>query len=364
MDVRKHFEWLHLHPELSYAEHETTAYIRKTLKALDIEIIDTGLKTGLVASIGGGPGRVCAALRADIDAIPVNGSPMHACGHDFHAAALLGAAQILKQREKKLAGEIRLIFQPAEEVSGGAQTVMDTGALAGVREIYGLHCAPNYESGVVALKAGGTFAAVIAFKILITGKGGHAAIPQLNRDPVVAASALVTAAQSIVSRNCDPFDNVVLSFCRIEAGRVWNVIPGEAVLEGTIRALSAEKARAVAKRLEEMCSGICACYEVANKTDWWMDAPATNNDPELTRRTEDAAREAGFTVVEYTPTMAGEDFALYQQTIPGVFVNFGVGSPAGLHHPEFCADIAVLPKAAELLAVLAEKALQRICNLV
>ncbi|MDR2468822.1 MAG: amidohydrolase [Spirochaetaceae bacterium] len=371
--LEEHFRWLHSHPELSTAEFETTAYLRAALEAASIDVLNTGLATGIVARLNGGQPGQCVALRADIDALSIheasgleyascNIGVMHACGHDFHSAALIGAALLLKERRQKLQGDVVLVFQPAEEASGGAATVLKTGVLDEVREIYGLHVAPNYPSGVVALKAGGTFAAVLAFNIKITGTGGHAALPHQSRDPITATAALITSAQSIVSRNCDPFDAVVLSFTHIAAGTTWNVIPGEALIEGTIRALSVEKAQFVADRLCELCAGIKLTHNLDAAINWWMDAPATNNNRDLTRFAAETAQGLGLNVTEYTPTMAGEDFALYQQKIPGVFINFGVDSPHGLHHPAFNAHTTHLGSAAELLAALAEKALIRLAK--
>jgi amidohydrolase len=368
--LEEHFRWLHRHPELSNAEYETSAYIRRVLSGAGVEILDSGLATGLIARVGRPEGRPKIALRADIDALPLceetdleyaseRPGVMHACGHDFHCAALIGAALLLKKQEAELGGEVLLVFQAAEEVSGGAAAALKTGFLDAVEEIYGLHAAPEYESGVVALKEGGTFAAAAAFKITISGKGGHAALPQHSRDPLAAAAALVMAAQSIVSRNCDPFDPAVLSFTHLEAGKTWNVLPGEAFIEGTIRSLSAGGASFMARRLGEMGAGIAAAYETAIAFDWWLDSPATNNDPALTRFAAETARAQGFTVLPYTPTMTSEDFAVYQERIPGVFLNFGVGSAFGLHHPRFAARTDHLESAAHLLAVLAAAALRR-----
>jgi amidohydrolase len=370
MLLEEHFRWLHRHPELSNAEYQTSAYIRQLLSEAGVEILDSGLATGLIARVGAPVSGPKIALRADIDALPLceetgleyaseHPGVMHACGHDFHCAALIGAALRLKKEEAELGGEVLLVFQAAEEVSGGAAAALKTGLLDAVEEIYGLHAAPEYESGVVALKEGGTFAAAAAFKITVTGKGGHAALPHLSRDPLAAAAALVTAAQSIVSRNCDPFGPVVLSFTHLEAGKTWNVIPSEAFIEGTIRALSADGARVMARRLGEMGAGIASAYEVAVAFDWWMDSPATNNDAALTRFVEETARAEGFTVLPYTPTMTSEDFALYQERIPGVFLNFGVGSAYGLHHPRFAARTDRLDHAARLLAALAAAAIRR-----
>jgi amidohydrolase len=358
-----HFQWLHRHPELSRVEYNTTAYIGGVLEKAGIEILKTGLKTGLAARIKGGKEGRVIALRADIDALPVieetgleyaseNHGVMHACGHDFHTAALIGAALLLKKAEEEISGEVLFVFQPAEEVSGGAAGVIETGVLDDVDEIYGLHAAAEYESGVVALKEGGTFAAVAAFKINIAGKGGHAALPHQCYDPVVAACALITLAQTVVSRNSDPFDQVVLSFTHIEAGKTWNVIPAEAFIEGTIRTLSSVKAHEIAARLKEISHSIEISHQVKVSIDWWMDTPATNNDADLTSFIAKLAKKMNYTVKAYTPTMAGEDFALYQEKIRGVFFNFGVDSPHGLHHPQFIAR-ASPDDAARLLAALA-----------
>ncbi|GMO22141.1 MAG: M20 peptidase aminoacylase family protein [Termitinemataceae bacterium] len=363
--LEEHFFWLHKHPEQSYFEHETTAYIKHALGKANIEILNTGLKTGLVALISAArKNGALVALRADIDALPVteesgcdyasqNNGFMHACGHDFHTAALLGAALLLKQKQAELVNDVLLVFQPAEEISGGAESVLATGALDKANVIFGLHVAPDYPCGTVALKSGGTFAAVSAFKITIKGKGGHAAMPQLCRDPVVAAAALIMAAQTIISRTSDPLDSVVLSFTHIEAGKTWNVIPETAFVEGTIRALGTKEAQSATKKLGAFCKAIELSHEVECNFDSWLDAPATNNDVELTRYAELTAGKLGLNVTAYKPTMAGEDFALYQEKIRGLFINFGVESASALHHPAFRANYKGLSDAARLLAELA-----------
>ncbi|MDR3302456.1 MAG: amidohydrolase [Spirochaetaceae bacterium] len=385
------FQHLHRHPELSGEERETTAHIRSILSAADIEILDSDLATGLVARIkgkGGAPpgseasrdplvgqqkiplvgGGKKVALRADIDALKIseesglgytseNPGVMHACGHDFHTTALIGAALELQERRAEFAGEVLCIFQPSEETVGGALSVLNTGLLDEVDEIYGQHCAPNYPSGAVAVCAGGTFAASIEFKIRIEGRGGHAALPQNALDPIVAAAALITLAQSIVSRNTDPFDQIVLGFSHIQAGSTWNVIPDDAFLEGTIRALAEEKAAGTVARLAEICKGIEITHGVSIAFDWQFDALPTNNDPALTEFVAATATKLGLPVVRYTPTMMGEDFGYYQKQISGVFYNFGVGCPQGLHSPKFIANTEYLAASARLLAEIAVGAL-------
>jgi amidohydrolase len=366
------FEWFHRRPELGFAEFETTARIKEILAGLGVEAMDTGLETGLVARIGGGEGPV-VALRCDIDGLPIsedtglayaseNPGRMHACGHDFHAAAMLGAAILLAGGRESLPGTVKLVFQPAEELAGGAAKVLATGALDDVGEIYGLHVSPDLPPGQIGASPGATYAAVGAFTIKIHGKGGHAGYPHLSRDPIVALGQIINAAQTIVSRNADPFDPSVLSITHVEGGNTWNVIPPEAIIEGTIRSLKTDSYKRIAERLGEVVKGVGLASGTAVEYAWNMGSPATDNDPALTVFVADAARELGLAVGPATPGMGGEDFSLYQQRIKGVFWNIGVGSPEGIHHPRFVANPAPLSSASALLARLAEKALSRLAK--
>ncbi|GHV96178.1 putative hydrolase YxeP [Spirochaetia bacterium] len=375
-----HFKWFHRHPEPSNGERETTTQIRRILDEAGIEVLDVNLKTGLVARIQGtknkpetGIERVIA-LRADIDALPVteesgleyaseNAGVMHACGHDFHLSALLGAALLLREQREDLPGTVKLLFQPAEEGGGGARQVLASGVLQDVNEIYGLHVAADLPPGLIAVSPGATHAAVGSFKIIILGKGGHGAYPQQSRDPVPVAAQIVNAAQTIVSRNTSPFEHSVLSFTHVEAGNTWNVIPETALLEGTFRAFSDEKLAWIAHRLEQVSRGIAVACEVEIDFSWEMCTSATCNDPALTDFVIETAKARGLETAPSVPGMGGEDFAYYQKTIPGVFWTIGVGSPQGHHHPGFIADPAPLSTAAELLAALAIAGLQRLsCN--
>jgi amidohydrolase len=367
----EHFQHLHRNPELSLREVKTTAYIRGILENAGIEILDTGLKTGCIAVVRGeksGRNSKIVALRADIDALPINEETnlpykseipgcMHACGHDFHTTSLLGAALLLAERKKELAGTVKLLFQPAEEQSFGAEKVVSTGFLDDVQEIYGMHVGPDdkIESGKIAISPGGTFAAAIAFKINFQGKGGHGALPHLCKDPVLAQAMLISGAQSIVSRNINAQDCAVLSFTHVESGSAWNITPDTAFVEGTIRSLNTEKAVFAAERLSEMCAGIQLATGVGIKFDYHLDTPATNNDPLLCEFARKTAEELGFSVEPFNPTMAAEDFSIYQQKIRGVFIGFSVKSPAGLHNPGFIADSSCLHRAAALMAELAFK---------
>lgn len=365
------YRYLHQHPELSFQETKTTAWLRTRLDALGIEVLDTGLSTGLVAIIRGDQAGKTVALRADIDALPVyeetalpyasaEHGVMHACGHDFHTSALLGAATLLQQNRASLKGSVKLVFQLAEEHSGGAKLVLKTGMLADVSEIYGLHVMPMIPSGAIALRSGANHAAVGWLTIRISGRGGHAALPHTCADPIVALGQLIGALQTVVSRTVDPFENAVVSVTHVNAGSTWNVIPSEAFLEGTFRVFSNELATVVSNRIANICSGTAQSSGTEISLDWKVTTAATNNAPDLVSFATDTARALDISLADDLLTMTGEDFAEYQRTIPGVFVHFGVGGDKPLHHPAFHADEAQLSRAARYLATLASKSLERL----
>ncbi|MDR3255351.1 MAG: amidohydrolase [Synergistaceae bacterium] len=371
--LEEHFKWFHRHPELSLEERATTDHIGEILRSADVEILDTGLDTGLVAQVRGGPGKdgPTVALRADIDALPIledsglpysseNEGRMHACGHDFHVAALIGASILLKERTPRLAGNVRLIFQPAEEGAGGAALVIGHGALDGVREIYGLHVSADLEPGVVAIRAGADHSAVDSFTVYLRGKGGHAALPHRCADTITALAQFVSTAQSVVSRNVDPFDNAVLSVTHVCSGNTWNVIPDEAFAEGTIRTLNRATRELVLARLSEIAAGVAGAAGVEATVETKNRCPATDNAPELVEFVTRVAEALGMPVVPCVPDMSGEDFALYQERVRGIFFSLGVGSPRPIHNSAFIANPAPLESAANLMATLAEKSLERL----
>lgn len=369
--LEEYCKWFHRHPELSNQEYGTTAKIRTILDGLGIKVLESGLKTGLAALIPGkdpSAGKV-TALRADIDALPVeeasgvewaseNAGVSHACGHDFHTSALLGAASLLRENPPET-GSVLLLFQPAEEGGGGAKQVLDTGVLDRVSRIYALHVDPSLESGVIGIRAGAAWSAVGKFRVALNGKGGHAAKPHLCADPVIAAAAVINAAQTIVSRCTDPLDSTVVSITRCEAGSTWNVIPPRAVLEGTIRAMKTDTLEWAACRLEAICQGAALASGVQPDFSWVCYTAAVHNDRNLSQKATGIAGNLGFLVKEPPPTMGGEDFAFYQQRIPGLICTFGVGDGTGamaLHSPLFAANPSGLSRASTLLASLAGSA--------
>lgn len=367
--LQEEFCWLHRHPELSFEEFETTKRLRAILKEKGIRVLNLPLKTGLVAEIG--QGHPVIALRADIDALPITeatGLPyasqrsgkMHACGHDFHTTSVLGAALLLKQREKELGGTVRIVFQPAEEAPGGAKVVLETGALADVRAIFGLHCSPRLAVGTVGITKGALTASVDRFVIHIEGRGTHAAHPETGIDPIPAAAAFIQAVQTIVSRNLEPFDAGLVSVTHVAAGNTWNVIPGEAIVEGTTRSMTAENRKSIKERLYALAEGIAAAHGAKATIDWYAGPPATNNEATCADLARSVAEACGLGAIPAPPSLAGEDFAFYQETIPGCFILVGTGLSAANHNPDFRVDPAAITPTARYLAQLVQQAFEQV----
>jgi len=368
--ITDEFYWFHRHPELSYEEVETTKRLRDDLAAAGIEVLDLPLKTGLVAKVGTGEAPFIA-LRCDIDGLPIqeesgldyaseHAGRMHACGHDFHISTVLGSAYLLKAQEKDLHGTVYLIFQPAEEAPGGARKVMETGVLKDVQAIFGLHTSPIYDVGTLGIRAGAVTASVDKFTVTFCGKGTHAAHPERGTDPIVMAASFVTAAQSIVSRNIDPAHPSLISITHIESGNTWNVIPESAWLEGTVRCLTAEDRKRIKQRIYELAEGQAASFGGHAELTWYAGPPATNNTPDWTDFAIQVAEASGLTVEPAPVNLAGEDFAYYQEEIPGAFVLVGTGKSPANHNPKFHVDPAALGPAAKYMARLAKEAFARL----
>lgn len=358
---------LHQFPELSNQEFATTERIQGWLRSAGINALPYDLSTGVVAEIGQGDALI--ALRADIDALPIeeaapvafrsqHAGVMHACGHDVHTSVMLGAALLLKAREQTLPGRVRLLFQPAEERFGGAKTLIKAGALDGVSAIFGMHNAPELEVGTFATRGGPFYANVDRFDIEIGGKGAHAARPQEGIDAIVIASQIVSALQTLVSRSYSPLESVVVSVTRIEGGNTWNVLPQNVVLEGTVRTHNDAIRAELPQRIRQLISGIAEGFGATARLNWHPGPPALVNTERWAEFSKDVARQQGYNVQHADLQMGGEDFAFYLHNTPGTFVSIGSASALGLHHPGFNPDEALLAPAAGYFSQLAEAALR------
>ncbi|MDP9173219.1 MAG: M20 family metallopeptidase [Planctomycetota bacterium] len=347
---------LHRIPELCFEEVETAKTIRAELDGLGIPHIDgvTDAPTATIVTLGD-PTQPCVALRADIDGLPIveqTGLPyasihrgkMHACGHDGHAATLVGVAAALKSMVAELQVCVKLIWQPAEEAGGGAQRLVKAGVLDGrigpkPIAIFGLHGWPGLPVGVVATKPGVLLAATDAFTATFTGKGCHGAFPHMGIDPIVPACEAVLNIQQFVSRDLDPTEPAVVTIGILKAGTATNIIPDEAIISGTARTLSDSARKLVRASLLRRCSGIAAAGGCTAKLEWIDGYPATINDPAMTDYVAKIARETlgpdRFIPVG-RPCMGGEDFAYYLQKIPGCFFLIGVEPP---NAPGSCAPL-------------------------
>ncbi len=358
------FEDLHRHPELGTEEVRTTALLRKALTEAGIPVYPSGLPTGLIAVIRGDlPGRVIG-LRADMDALPVQEESglsyaseepgrMHACGHDFHTACMLGAALEIKHRQNELRGTVKIVFQPAEEVSEGGKIVAGQEILRDCREFYAGHTYPGFPAGVLGIKPGPVMAAPDAFTIHIHGKGAHAGNPHQGIDPIPAAAALTLAAQNIVSRSKDVYEPAVLSVTHLQAGNTWNVVPEEALLEGTLRTLNQDLRLEMRGRLNAMTEAVAQAYGCTAEIQWMTGPDPVVNDAALCEKAAATARDLGLTVKRQDNTMGGEDFSEFLKICPGVFVRVGTGGGYTNHHPKFTADERALWPAARFFAELA-----------
>lgn len=364
------FEELHMHPELSYEEYETTERIKRELAAAGIEILQIPLKTGVTAIVcGAKPGKTYG-LRCDIDALPIEEETdlpyksktpgkMHACGHDFHTAAVFGAALLLQERKEELQGTVKILFQPAEESSHGAETVLETGVLSDVTAIFGLHTAAYLPVGTLGIRAGSVMAAVDRFELNITGTGCHGGHPDEGVDTILVAASVIQAFQSIVGRNLNPFHTGVVSVTRINGGNTWNVIPDKVELEGTVRSMEKDDRIFIERRMREIAEHTAAAYGANAELLWYPGPPATVNEKAWSAFAQKVAEESGFEVVPQRNSTGGEDFAFYLEKIPGCFINVGTGVGYPNHHPKFYADEAALTPAAEYLEKLLVEALRQ-----
>ena len=346
---------IHQHPEISEREVETTAYLKKKISDLGIRILDSQLPTGLIAEIG--QGQPIIALRADIDALPIKektglayasqNEAMHACGHDFHQTSLLGAAELLKQREAELSGTVRLIFQPAEENFQGGHQVIAAGGLEDVSAIIGYHNNPHLKPGQLGLRSGAIMAGVEQFEVIVKGSSAHAARPDLGIDTVLTITTMVNSLQSIIARTVSPFDSAVLSVTHIDAGTTWNVLPDSGFFEGTIRTFNPEIRQQVLERFNTIVKNTADQFGAQAEIKWGNSPRVTYNDEQLTPLIFENSKKFA-EVLEVEPSTGGEDFAAYQEKIPGVFAFVGSNGDehaADWHHDDFIVKDEALPVA-------------------
>jgi amidohydrolase len=359
---------IHREPELGFDTEKTARKVLDALEGLPLEI-ETGVaQNGLVATLAGEGEGPTVGLRADMDALPITEETglafasevegkMHACGHDGHTSMLVGAAHALCGMRERLNGSVKFIFQPAEEGGGGGRVMVEEGVAGGLDSIFALHLWPGLPFGIVATKAGPIMAAADAFEMEVRGTGGHGAMPHLSADAIVVAAHVVTALQTVVSREVDPVEPAVLTVGEIGAGTAFNIIPETARLGGTVRTLNEDLRKRMPERIEAVARGVARGMRADAHLDYTFSYPVTRNDAEAANRAlgvagglfgEEAALELA------NPSMGAEDFAYFLEKVPGAFVWLGVGEDvSGLHTPQFAFDEGILPRGSALLTALA-----------
>ena len=370
-------EWrrdLHAHPELQYDVHRTAGAVSEKLKSFGCDDVVTGLgRTGVVGVIRGRkPGGKVIGMRADMDALPIEEATtvaykstvpgkMHACGHDGHTAMLLGAAKYLAET-RNFAGTAVVIFQPAEEGGAGARAMMDDGLFDrfGIEEVFGMHNYPGMPIGQFAIRSGPMMASTDTISIDLEGVGGHAAWPHFGVDTVLVGAQIVNQLQSIVARNVDPLHAAVISICMFQAGHTDNVIPQQAKLRGTARALSPKVRDLLQKRVREVVEGTARAYGAKAELTYTTGYPVLVNEERKTAFAAGVAREvAGKDKVntDCAPLMGAEDFAFMLQERPGAFIYIGNGNSAQLHNPAYDFNDEAIPVGTSYWVRLAETAL-------
>jgi len=362
---------IHKEPELGFDTKKTAEKVLAALDGLPLEIQTGVAENGIVATLKGEGDGPTVALRADMDALPIHeetdlpfasgtDGKMHACGHDGHTSMLVGAAKALSGMRDRLNGTVKFVFQPAEEGGGGGRVMVEEGVADDIDSIFALHLWPGLTFGVAATKGGPIMAAADAFEMTVRGSGGHGAMPHLAADAIVIAAQVVTALQTIVSREVDPVAPAVLTVGEIGAGSAFNIIPETARLGGTVRTFDTDLRERMPERIEELAKGVAKGMRGDAELDYKFSYPVTSNDAGAAKLALGVAGELfGEESVEELvhPSMGAEDFSYFLEKLPGAFIWLGVGDVSGLHTPKFAFDEEILPRGAALLTALALESL-------
>ena len=378
-DVIAWRRYLHMHAELSFQEFVTSDYIENELRKMDGVTILRPLPTGVIAVIEGAyPGKT-VALRADIDALPmtedndlefasVNEGAMHSCGHDGHAAMLLGVAKLFSEERAKMHGKLVCIFQHAEELPpGGAVEMVEKGVMDGVDVIYGMHLSSNFPTGTFGVKSGVLTSATDGFKIRVIGKGGHSSMPEQCIDPVTTGAQIIMALQNIKSRMVAASETLVFSVCKVHSGDAYNIIPGEMEIEGSVRSFSKEIREKLPNMIEQIASGICAANGAKAECTYEMGYASVINDEKLTQDAEEVLTEwfGKESILHIGLLMPGEDFSAFTEMtgVPGCFVEIGTaneekGTKVNHHNPNYRMDEDALYYGTAFFAGMVRKELE------
>ena len=361
---------IHMNPELGFEESETSKLVAGWLEKFGLRITRGVAKTGVVGLLQGEKAGKTVAIRADMDALPLeeaNQVPyrsrvkgkMHACGHDAHVTILLGVARLFSSIRERVQGNIKWVFQPAEEGGGGGRVMVEEGALENPRvdAIFGAHLFPDLNTGKVGIHEKQGLAATDRIIIKIAGRGAHGAYPHLSRDPILAAGHLITQIHSIVSRSIAPLDSAVITIGKVSGGTAFNIIPDEVELLGTVRSLTPQVREELKSRLEQVTQGLARSFDLDCRLVFDYGYPALVNDPEMSHLVASACGQGiGEENVEFLrPSMGGEDFAYYLQKVPGSFFRLGCrNEEKGIIHPfhssRFDIDEEALPFGVEMFA--------------
>jgi amidohydrolase len=358
----------HRHPEVAFQETRTSAVVREFLEGLGLPV-KPAAGTGLVAVLEGKQRGKTVALRADMDALPIqeegekeygslNPGATHACAHDGHMAMLLAAAKVLTARKKEFSGRVVFLFQPAEETPpGGAERMIEDGALEGVDAVFGLHLWQSFPTGKIGVIKGPMMAQSDNFSLVVRGKGGHGAMPHTAVDPILAAAQIIMNCQTIVSRNVDPLKPCVVTFGTVHGGTTHNIIPEEVVLSGTVRTFDPPVQALAEKRLREISEETAKAFGASCRFEYRPGYPAVVNDAGMVEFAVNVARRVlGENCLQpFDPIMGGEDFAFYLRKVPGAFLFLGAGDGRRYphHHPAFDIDERALPTGALFITSLA-----------